>query len=352
MHYTTQQISEHVRGRLVGPGDLKIGGVEQLSLAQPGQISFVRDQRHVHVWEQSRASAALIGDKVTVAADPGRALVFVDDADLAVAEVLTLFAPPLPAAPAGVHPQSTVDASASLGQNVSIGPGCYIGPRATIGDGTILYANVVVLDEASVGAGGVLWPGVIIGQRCRIGDGCILHGNVTVGADGFGYRPSPDGSRLMKIPQIGTVQIGHDVEIGAGTCIDRAKFSATTIGDGTKIDNLCQIAHNCRIGRCCIIAGMASLAGSVTLEDAVVLGGRVAVRDNVRIGRGARIAGTSSVAGDVPAGATWGGSPAQEVSDALREYAAVRKLPEFMKSLRQKPSARQSRDTDRAKDDG
>jgi UDP-3-O-[3-hydroxymyristoyl] glucosamine N-acyltransferase len=330
LSYTTQQIAQRVRGELAGSADLPITGMASLERATDRQLSFVRESRHARRWSESAAAAVLAAPGLDLAPLPGRAVIAVKDVDLAVASVLELFAPPLPAAPVGVHPTAVVDPTAQLGPDVSVGPMVYIGPGVHIGEGSVLYARVCVMDEARIGRNALLYPGVVIGERCELGDRVILQNNVSIGADGFNYRPSADGRGLQKIPQIGNVRIGHDVEIGAGTCIDRAKFDATEIGDGSKIDNLVQIGHNCRIGRCCVIAGATALAGSVQVGDGVMMGGGCLIRDNIVIGAGARLAGGAGVTHNIPAGETVLGIPAREISVALREYAAIRKLPRLL----------------------
>jgi UDP-3-O-[3-hydroxymyristoyl] glucosamine N-acyltransferase len=171
---------------------------------------------------------------------------------------------------------------------------------------------------------------VVVRERCRLGRRLLLHPNVTIGADGFGYEPAPDGSGLVKVPHIGTVIIEDDVEIGAGSCVDRAKFGATVIGAGTKIDNLVQIAHNCRIGRNCVIAALSGLSGSVTVGDGARIAGAVGIVDHVSIGSGATIGAGAGVMKDVPPGETQLGGPAVEIRQALRQMAAIRKLPDWM----------------------
>ena len=155
---------------------------------------------------------------------------------------------------------------------------------------------------------------------------CIIHSNVSIGADGFGFRPSEDGRSLVKVPQIGNVVIGNAVEIGANTCVDRGKFSSTIIGDGTKIDNLVQIAHNCNIGRSCVIAGTTGLAGGVTLEDGVMVGGGVSIKEQCTLHTGCKIGAGTGIMNDVPAGKTMLGYPAQDAKDMLKEWAVVRRF--------------------------
>lgn len=338
MNHTTGTIAQLVGGSLVGPGELKIDGVEQIDAARRGQLTFIGVRRYAEQWPHSGASAALVTRGIEVDPTDGKALIFVDNADLAMVQVLELFAPTPVGPPPGVHGSSVIDPSARIGQGVCIGPNCNVGPDVSIGDRSVLHASVTVLDEASVGDDGTLWPGVVIRERCHVGNRCIVHPNVTIGSDGFGYRrtDSGQGPVWVKVPQIGTVRIGDDVEIGAGACIDRAKFSATVIGPFTKIDNLVQIGHNCQIGRGVVIAGCCGIAGSVTIGDGAVLGGMVAVRDHVRIGARAQLAGCSQVIHDVPAGQIWGGSPAIPVKKAIKQAQALKKLPELVKQVRRR----------------
>jgi UDP-3-O-[3-hydroxymyristoyl] glucosamine N-acyltransferase len=331
--FTTGEICERVGGALDGPPDLAIDGVESVGHAGAGQITFIGAKRYAQAWSASGAAAALVARDIELDAGDGRALVRVEDADLALAIVLELFAPPPPSPPAGVDPRAAVDDTARLGRGVAVGPLSSIGPRVTVGDGSVIHAGVTILADSTIGAGCTLWPGVVIRERCEVGDGCILHGNVTIGRDGFGYRPDHEGRGRGKIPQIGTVRLGRAVELGAGTCVDRGKFSATVIGDGTKIDNLCQIGHNCRIGRCVVMAGKAGLGGSVTIGDGAMIGGGASVMEHVTIGAGAKLGARSGVMHDIPAGESWHGTPAQNARATFREYAALRKLPDLIRRM-------------------
>jgi UDP-3-O-[3-hydroxymyristoyl] glucosamine N-acyltransferase len=332
--WTLQQIAELVAGDRMGPADLAIHSMERIDAATTGQLTFIGDEKYARLWPQSRASAALINRGIPLQPEDGRGLIFVDNVDLAVAKVLEAMAPALPSPAPGIHPSAIIDRNAAVDPTAIVGPLCVVGPGASIGPRTVLQASVTVMADSHIGSDGMIWPGVVIRERCRIGDRAILHPNVTVGSDGFGYRPAPGGRGIVKIPQIGSVLIGHDVEIGSGTCIDRGKFSATVIGDGTKIDNLCQIAHNCLIGRCVIIAGTTALGGSVTVGDGTMIGGGTHVRDHVTIGPGAKLFGSAAVMNDVPAGQTWGGYPARDARLALKEQVALTKLPDLIKQLR------------------
>lgn len=332
--HTTQSIAELVGGKLVGRGDLPVAGLEQLSLASEGDLSFIGDEKHAEKWADSGASAALITRGLEAEPRDGKALIFVDSADLAMAKVLELFAPPPALPPACVHPSAVIDPRAKIGANCRIGPGCYVGPGATLGDGCVLHANVSILDDARLGQECTLWPGAVVRDRCVLGDRCILHPNAVIGADGFGYRPglTPSGPGLVKIPHIGIVRLGNDVEIGAAACVDRGKFSATFIDDGSKLDNLVQVGHNCRIGKCVAISGCSALAGSVTVGDYTLIGGQVSIKDHVKIGSRVRLGGTANVMHDVPDGETWAGSPALPIKQAARREVALLRLLKGSKS--------------------
>jgi UDP-3-O-[3-hydroxymyristoyl] glucosamine N-acyltransferase len=334
--FTIEEINQAVNGTLAGNPTILISGVEQISEATKNQLTFIGEKKYIKLWGQSNASAAIVNDNLDIEPGKDRALVRVPDADLALALVLQMYEPEPPKCEPGIHSTAVVDSTAEIGAGAAIGAGCYIGPGVVIGVNTKLYPNVTVLDDTSIGSETIIWSGTVIRERCRIGNHCIIHPNVTIGADGFGYRPSPDGRGLVKIPQIGTVEIGDGVEIGAGSCVDRGKFSATSIGDGTKIDNLVQIAHNCKLGRSCVIAGQSGLAGSVTLGDGVMMGGGARVKDHVTIGAGARLGGNTGVISDVAPGKTLLGVPADDLRQTLRLWAAQKQLPDLIKQMKKK----------------
>ncbi len=330
---TTSRIAAHVGGQLLGDGDLPITGADYLARADVNDLSFIGDGRWVKAWETTKAKAALIQQDLDIQPGPGRALIKVANTDLAMALVLDLLAPPVLQPTAGAHVTAVVDPSATLGKGVSIGAHCVIGANVRVGDGCVLHPNVVIMHDVTLGENCLLYPGVVIRERCTVGNRCILHAHVSIGNDGFGYRPSQDGRGIVKITHIGTVVLGDDVELGAGTCVDRGKFGATTIGDGTKIDNQCQIAHNCRVGRMCLFSGQVGLAGNVTVGDGVQMGGKAGTKDHITIGAGAKIAAYSGVMDDMPAGETWGGVPAQDIRIAMRQHLALRKLPDALKQM-------------------
>lgn len=333
---TTETIARATGGQLQGPGNIEITGLEALDFARPGQLTFVGSGKYAGKWPDSQASAALVTRGVNIEPDEKRAVITVDNADLAMADALALFAPPLATAESGIHPSAIVHPAAQIADSAKIGPGCAIGPNVVIGANSVLYPNVTILDDSHIGKSCIIWPGVVMRERCKIGDRCILHPHVTIGADGFGYRPAQgeNGVYLKKIPQIGNVEIADDVEIGAGSCVDRGKFSTTFIGKGSKIDNLVQIAHNCRIGRNVVIAGCAGIGGSVVIGDGVMIGGMAAVRDHITIGAGAVLSAGAQLMNNIPAGETWGGILARPIKQAIREALALKKLPALVKQLK------------------
>lgn len=340
--FRADDIALRTGGELVGSGAAQVSGIEQVGRAGAGQLTFIRDAKRAAQWSECRATVTLVTRGLTIDPGPdeasGRAVIFVSDADVAMVTVLEMFAPAAVRPPAGVHPTAVIDPSAKLGAGIAIGPHCVIGANVSLGDRTVLHASVTILDHTTIGKACELFPGVVIRDRCTIGNGVILHPNVVIGADGFGYAASKDPKRpgMIKFPHIGGVVLGDDVEIGAGSCVDRGKFADTTIGTGTKIDNQVQIGHNVQIGRYCAISGQAGIAGSAILGDGVILGGKVAVRDNITIGSGSRLAACSAVMNDVPPGQDWGGYPARDVRVALREHAAFSKLPDLVKAMRKK----------------
>lgn len=334
--HTTGSLARLVQAEIVGRADLPISGVETVERAREGMLTFIRSRAFAERWASCGASAALVSRGVGVPGhDPARrALLVVPDADAAMIRVLAALAPGEHHPPPGVHPSAIVDPSARIGAGAAVGPLCVVGPGAAVGENAVLTARVTLGRDTRVGRGTVLHAGVVIQDRCSVGDGCLLHPGVIIGADGFGFLPAPEGRGVVKIPHIGTVEIGHGVEIGANSCVDRAKFGATRIGDGTKIDNLVQVGHGVQIGRACLICAQCGIAGSVVIEDGVVLAGHVGVADNVRIGAGAQVGAKAGVHKDVPPGTRAMGYPAFEAGAFAKSHAVFQRLPEIARLAR------------------
>ncbi len=311
-----------------GKESLAITGVATLTDATPNDLSFLGSDAFVKDFVGTRAGVVLVQKKVKLKSESHTIVLRVEDADLAMAKVLEQLAEPIPRPAAGADASARVDPTAQLDEGAAVGPFCFVGARSKIGAGSILHAHVFVGPDVSIGQNCEIFPNVTIRERITIGDRVIINAGSVLGTDGFGYRW--DGSKHAKIPQIGTVIIEDDVEIGSCVCVDRAKFSVTRVGRGTKIDNLVQIAHNCVIGPHCVIVGQVGLAGSATLGAGVVLGGQVAVRDHVTIGDRAMVAACAAVAEDIPPGAVVSGVPALPHRQTLREQAAIRRLPDLI----------------------
>jgi UDP-3-O-[3-hydroxymyristoyl] glucosamine N-acyltransferase len=323
--YSILEINDILKGDIFGETNQNITAPEQLDLASHSEISFIGSKKYEKYWENSKACVAVVNEDISIVPGKNRAFIKVKNADLAMSQILTLFAPPTPLFHINIHPTAVIDQTATLDHGVKVGSGCYIGPKVQIGENVIIYPNVTILDECTIGKNTILWSGTVIRERCHIGNNCIVHPNATIGADGFGFRADPENG-LVKIPQIGNVIIGNNVEIGANSCVDRGKFSSTVLGDGCKIDNLVQIGHNSKLGKFCIMAGNSGLAGSVTLGDGVVIGGSASIKDHVSIGDGAIVGAGSGVAGDVAAGKIVLGYPAVEAREAMKQWAILKRL--------------------------
>ena len=334
--FTPRDVAAWTGGHVQGPPDTPLRGLESVERAGPSELTFVGDLHWAARWPDSRAAAAVVSADLPLEPGPGRSLIRVDNADLAMARVLgRLAADPVAPAP-GTHDTAVVHPTAAVAADARIGPFCVVGPHAQVGPGAVLHAHVTVLDHAGIGEHSVLWPGVVVRERCVVGRHCVLEPHVVLGADGFGYRldAEADPPRIVKVPHLGHVRLGDAVELGAHTTVDRGKFGATVIGDGSKLDNHCQIGHNVRIGRMVMISGCTAVAGSCVFEDGVVVGGGCRFKDHVHVGAGAQIGGASAVMDDVPPKARWAGFPAQDSRRTFREIGAVRHLPDLLKKVR------------------
>ncbi len=323
--YSIEKLNEILKGEIIGSTNHRITAPEQLESAGSTEITFIGSRKYEKFWATSNACAAIVSEHVTIQPGENKAFIKVKNADLAMAKVLELFIPPGPTFNSDIHATAVVDVTATIGIGTRIGAGSYIGHNVVIGENVTIYPNVTILDDSTIGKNTIIWSGTVIRERTQIGRDCIFHPNASIGADGFGFVPDPEKG-LVKVPQIGNVVIGDHVEIGAGACVDRGKFSSTVLGDGCKIDNLVQIGHNSKLGKFCIMAGNSGLAGSVTLGDGVVIGGSASIKDHTTIGDGAIVGAGSGVTGDVPAGKIVLGYPAVEARDALKQWAILKQL--------------------------
>lgn len=309
-----------------------ITSVASLDKAQKGDLAFLSNLKYKDLVPNSKASMILIGKDYPDHPGPDQVYFRVDNpshalAKLCIAIERKLWPKPIP----GIHPSAVIDSTAQIDPEASIGPLCTISGGARISKDVVLGAGVHIGKDVIVGEGSILMPQVRVLDYCIIGKRVRLHSGTVIGSDGFGYYF--DGGKHLKIPQVGNVVIEDDVEIGSNTTIDRARFSQTRIGSGTKIDNLVQIAHNVEIGKHCIIVAQAGIAGSTVLEDYVVLGGQVGIADHIKIGQGTKIGSQSGINHDLEPGSNVRGSPAFSYMLAQRVEVLKRRLPELFKRV-------------------
>lgn len=326
---TAAELAQRLGGRLSGPGHSRIRGVNTIRDACPEEICFLTAEKHRPLLATSRAGAVLVGEERP---DCPVLQVIVPNVQKALIETLTLFAPPLVPFE-GIHPSAVVEADAQLEKGVAVGPGAYIGHGVTIGAYTVIGPHCSIGQRTQIGSRCRLDSNVVVYHDCQIGNFCIVLANSTIGATGFGYA-FIDGKHEL-IPHNGGVIIEDGVEIGANTCVDRAKFGNTRIGAGTKIDNLVQIAHNVQIGRLCLLAGQSGLGGSVVLGDGAVLAGDAGVSDHVTIGDGAIVAVGAIAVQDIEPGKQVWGTPAQDMQSEKRSVLLYQRLPELAKQLKE-----------------
>jgi UDP-3-O-[3-hydroxymyristoyl] glucosamine N-acyltransferase len=322
------EIAKWVGGAVRGDATTRIAGVAGVKEAEPTDITWLAHDKYAAQLRTSKAGAVLVPEQYGETPMPA---VLCPNPSVALITVLEHFAVPLPRPAVGIHPAAIVASSAIIGSNVAIGPHVVIGELAEVGDGCVLHAGVFIGQETILGQACELWPRVVVRERCTLGNRVVVHPNSTIGADGFGYQFIK--GQHVKIPQIGTVRIEDDVEIGANSCVDRAKCGATVIGRGTKIDNLVQVAHNVQIGPDCMIVAQTGIAGSARLGRLVVVGGQGGIRDHVTLNDGAQLAACSAVSKDVPAGAIMMGTPAVEHEEFVRERARIHRLPKMAEQL-------------------
>jgi UDP-3-O-[3-hydroxymyristoyl] glucosamine N-acyltransferase len=329
MQATLAELAALVGGHLTGGGDVVISGAASLFEAEAGQITLVDRSEKRQRLEQCRAAAVIAPRDFTPQSLPA---IQVDDVHEAFSAVVRHFRPPRKATCSGVSPLAAVSPTARLGKNVTVHPFATIGDDVTVGDGATIHSGVRIMSGSRIGASVVIFPNAVLYENTVVGSRCLIHANAVLGAYGFGYH-QVDGCHVLSA-QLGNVVLGADVEIGAGSTIDRGTYGPTTIGDGTKIDDLVMIAHNCQIGRHNMLCSQVGIAGSTTTGDYVVMAGQVGVRDHVHIGRGAVLGAKAGVSNDVPDGVRVIGIPATPERDQKIKQAAFSKLPEMRRELR------------------
>ena len=343
LNLSISELAERLGAQVIGDASHKVNGVSSLDLAGSEDVSFVASEKHADKAKESKAAAIMVSQRLEGVSGTQ---ILVENVDAALIKVLGIFAPKLTVT-GGIHPSAVVEDSAVIGGNVEIGAGAYVSHNANIGSNSIIAAGCKIGENVVIGENSHLDCNVVVYRNCRIGNHCVILANATIGATGFGYV-FLDG-RHQLIPHNGAVIIEDAVEIGANTCVDRAKFNNTIVGAGTKIDNLVQIAHNVVIGRCCLIVAQVGIAGSSRLGDGVVMAGQAGASDNVTIGDRSMLGSRAVAFSDLEPDGKYLGFPARNMADEQRSMACVRHLPKMAKEL--KELAKRVKELESAKND-
>lgn len=323
---TLAEVADRVGGRILGDPSVKVRRIMGIEEAEEGDLTFLVSEKYLGLLKETRASAALVPKEVEAPIP----MVVVPDPYRAVVKLLYELYPQERPSP-GISPWAWISPGAKIGRDVSIGPFVYVGEGAEVGDRVVLYPGVYLGPRVKVGADSVLYPYVVLYEGTVVGRAVVIHSGTVIGADGFGYIQ--EEGRIVKIPQVGRVEIGDGVEIGANCCIDRATLGTTRIGSGTKIDNLVQVGHNVWIGENTLLVAQVGIGGSTRIGRGVMVAGQVGIADHVKIGDGARISGKAGIFRDVAPGEVVGGIPQMAHKRWMRVAAEVMKLPELRREL-------------------
>ena len=326
------ELAQQIGGELIGDASVQIHGVSPVDDITSGHVTLAENEEYFSKADASAAAAIVVSIDVALGKTSSKPLIRVRKTTLALAKVLTIFYP-AETLPAGVHSTAFVGRDVQLGSGVHVGANAVVKDGASIGDRSVIDAGAVVGDRVTIGSDCVVHSNATLYRDVRLGNRVIVHSGTVIGSDGFGYML--DGKQRVKIPQVGTVIIEDDVEIGANVAIDRSTLGATVIKKGTKIDNLVQIAHNVVIGENTVVCGLVGISGSVTIGDNVTVAGQVGLADHVSIGSNATVGAQSGVTKDLEGGHYYLGSPAVPIGQASRQYAVWANLPELSKRVRE-----------------
>jgi len=327
MAFTATEIAKHLDGEVLGDDSATLKGFAQADSAKPGDLTFAENEAFFAQAETS-AATAIIADKRF--SSTKKIVIRVANARVAFAKAMALFFPERTFV-AGVHPTAVIASGVKIDPTAHVGPHCVIGERVGIGARTVLQGGNFIGEDSKLGDDVNLFPNVTVYPRTEIGQRVRIHANTVIGSDGFGYVQ--DGDVHRKVPQIGNVVIGDDVEIGAGVTIDRGALGSTVIGKGTKIDNLVQIAHNVEIGEGCLLISQVGIAGSSKIGNYVVLAGQTGVAGHLKIGNQVTVTAKSGVMYDIPDGEKWFGIPALPDKQGKRQILAVQHLPDLLRRV-------------------
>ncbi|KPK41498.1 MAG: hypothetical protein AMJ78_05380 [Omnitrophica WOR_2 bacterium SM23_29] len=330
MRKTLKEVAQLIDGEVVGDEDVVITGISGIKEAHDGDLTFLANPKYIHLMDVTKATAIITSREIKSAPKP---VIRTDNPSLAFAKMVSFLAPNEQMHPLGIHPTAVIGQNVKLGRDIALQPYVVLSDHVEIGDRTVVYAGCYVGHHAKIGADCLIYPNVSIRERIQIGDRVVIHSGSVIGSDGFGFATVKGVHH--KIPQIGTVVVEDDVEIGANVTIDRARFGKTLIGRGTKIDNLVQIAHNVTIGENSIIVAQAGISGSTMIGKSVTLAGQAGLVGHITIGDNAVIAAQAGVTKSVPPDTCVSGYPAKPHDKAKRINACVQKLPELFKAIKQ-----------------
>lgn len=330
MEFSAKQIAEYVQGTIVGDENASVHTFAKIEEGIPGALSFLSNPKYTQYIYDTQSSIVLVNKDFEPEKEVKTTLIKVNNAYESLAKLMTLYEQSQPKR-TGIHPLAYVAPTAKIGENVYLAPFACVGDNAEIGDGTELHPHATVGRGAKVGKNCILYTNCNVYHDCRVGNNCILHSGSVVGADGFGFAPSPDG--YEKIPQIGIAILEDNVEIGANTCIDRATMGATIIRKGVKLDNLIQIAHNVEVGSNTVMASQTGVAGSTKVGEWCMFGGQVGIGGHIKIGNKVNLGAQSGVPGSIKDGQNLIGTPPMELKNYFKSSAVFKKLPDMYKEL-------------------
>ena len=330
MEFSAKQIAEYIQGVIVGDENASVHTFAKIEEGVPGALSFLSNPKYTHFIYDTQSSIVLVNKDFEPEHEIKATLIKVDNAYESLAKLMTLYEASIPKK-TGIDPLASIAQNVKIGENVYIGPFACIEEGAEIGDNAFIHPHVTVGYNAKVGENTILYPHVTIYHDCRVGKNCILHAGSVVGADGFGFAPSPAG--YEKIPQIGIAILEDDVEIGANTCIDRATMGATIIHKGVKLDNLIQVAHNVEVGSHTVMASQVGVAGSAKIGEWCMFGGQVGIAGHIKVGDKVNVGAQSGIPGNTKSGVSLMGYPAIEPRQFARSAAVYKKLPEMYTEL-------------------
>ncbi|MBN2012346.1 UDP-3-O-(3-hydroxymyristoyl)glucosamine N-acyltransferase [candidate division KSB1 bacterium] len=328
MQFTIQEIAKLVNGQVDGGTATVITGIAKIEDAGPGELSFISNPKYAKFLDTTQASAVLVNKDFPATQ---KTVIRTENAYVAFLTVLRTFYPDNDSLHPGIHPSAVIEEYSLIDDDCAIGPFVYIGKNCTIGGGTRIHPGVVIGENVTIGEDTILYPNVTIREHVTIGNNVIIHNGTVVGSDGFGF--AREGDIYHKIPQVGTVVIEDNVEIGSNCSIDRATLGETRIKKGVKLDNLIQVAHNVVIGENTVIAAQSGISGSTKVGKAVVMGGQVGIAGHIDIGDNVTIGAQSGVSKGLRADQVYFGYPARPIMQAKREEAAMRRLPELIKRV-------------------